>query len=284
MNLCNADKMKSEYRVESFSSAGVSPVPASYISSQASPHNCEEEPFYELLSDTCSSFSQAQPQCVNQSHNLYVASLPHDFTDAELYALFSPFGPIVSTKTMCKKNVGHESKGYGFVLFEKEEDAIVAQRNMIGYVVRGSKIQVRRAKDSQSSSGLSHASSVRSQDKGPLPDFSTALLPLSSAQSSSLSTGPIASSPSFRLCEVENRIGGDLSTPQANSFSPIPFTFVPGQVAMPIVSPVVMVPNSQVFYGNPVPSSSPAVMYPIVGSDAVHVPVQPVQFIPAPMW
>ncbi|KAL7700649.1 RNA-binding protein 5-like protein [Lotmaria passim] len=81
--------------------------------------------------------------------NLYVASLPDWFTDADLYELFQRFGPILSAKVMCHKGT-HHCKGYGFVLFQRTEDAAVARSEMIGHVVGGNKIQVRRARSAAS--------------------------------------------------------------------------------------------------------------------------------------
>lgn len=77
--------------------------------------------------------------------NLYVASLPPNFTDEDLFSLFSPYGPIISAKAMCKKGL-KECKGYGFVLFQREDDALRAQSGMIGHVIGNNKIQVRQAR------------------------------------------------------------------------------------------------------------------------------------------
>lgn len=77
--------------------------------------------------------------------NLYVASLPSWFTDADLHDLFQRFGPILSTKAMCHRGTTI-CRGYGFVLFQHAEDAAVARSEMIGHVVGSNKIQVRRAR------------------------------------------------------------------------------------------------------------------------------------------
>lgn len=77
--------------------------------------------------------------------NLYVASLPEWFTDGHLRALFERFGCILSAKVMCHKG-SSVCKGYGFVLFQRTEDAVAARSEMIGHVVGGNKIQVRRAR------------------------------------------------------------------------------------------------------------------------------------------
>lgn len=83
--------------------------------------------------------------------NLYVASLPGWFTDADLLELFKRFGPILSAKVMCHKGT-HHCKGYGFVLFERKDAADVARSEMIGHLVGGNKIQVRHARSAASAS------------------------------------------------------------------------------------------------------------------------------------
>lgn len=112
-------------------------VPPSYDWHASSPES------YDGLSTQGS--TESSNKAGSQTCNLYVASLPPTFTDADLYELFVPFGPIVSAKAMCKKGV-KECKGYGFVLFRREEDAVRAQSAMIGHVIGNSKIQVRRAR------------------------------------------------------------------------------------------------------------------------------------------
>lgn len=135
----------------SFQQNVVSPAVMSQLPSQPSFAPCEVQvsESYDGLSTQGSSDSNsvrvASNKAVNQSCNLYVASLPPECTDADLFALFAPFGPIVSAKAMCKKGL-KECKGYGFVLFQREEDAIRAQSGMIGHMIGNNKIQVRRAR------------------------------------------------------------------------------------------------------------------------------------------
>lgn len=127
--------------------------------------------------------------------NLYVASLPGWFTDADLLELFKRFGPILSAKVMCHKGT-HHCKGYGFVLFERKDAADVARSEMIGHVVGGNKIQVRHARSAASASlsdrapaASGHEQQHRSGLQSPLhraslnvaPHFSTAAPPLSAA-------------------------------------------------------------------------------------------------------
>lgn len=135
----------------SFQPPATSPALMSQLPSQPSFAPCEVQvsESYDGLSTQGSSDSNSvrvtTNKTVNQSCNLYVASLPPECTDADLFALFAPFGPIVSAKAMCKKGL-KECKGYGFVLFQREEDAIRAQSGMIGHMIGNNKIQVRRAR------------------------------------------------------------------------------------------------------------------------------------------
>ncbi|KAG5485994.1 hypothetical protein LSCM4_06700 [Leishmania orientalis] len=106
------------------------------------------------------SVQASDPAARAYDSNLYVASLPEWFTDADLHELFKRFGPIVSAKVMCHKGT-HHCKGYGFVLFQRTDDAAVARSEMIGHVVGGNKIQVRRAR-SAASAPLTEAASATS--------------------------------------------------------------------------------------------------------------------------
>lgn len=67
--------------------------------------------------------------------NLFVFHLPNELTNWDLYLLFRKFGTIVSVHTMINKNTGL-SRGFGFVSFSKEDEAIAAVRSMDGFRVR----------------------------------------------------------------------------------------------------------------------------------------------------
>ena len=82
---------------------------------------------------------------MESGRNLYVASLPIDFTEERLWTLFQPFGPIESVKL--GTDTSGMCKGYGFVLFKMPCDAKTALDTMIGYVVDGNRIQVRWSKN-----------------------------------------------------------------------------------------------------------------------------------------
>lgn len=57
----------------------------------------------------------------DNSSNVFVKNLPHDTTSKELFDLFSAFGNINSIKLKQKEN--NQCLGYGYVDFEKVEDA-----------------------------------------------------------------------------------------------------------------------------------------------------------------
>ncbi|CAD2220539.1 RNA-binding protein 5-like protein [Angomonas deanei] len=99
--------------------------------------------------------TEAPKKEASPGYNLYVASLPEEFTDNDLFNLFAPFGKISSCKVMCRKAEGFSNKlickGYGFVLFDNEEEANRAQAARIGYMVNGThRIQVRHARATNS--------------------------------------------------------------------------------------------------------------------------------------
>jgi polyadenylate-binding protein len=68
---------------------------------------------------------------VVKRNNIYVKEIPKkNFSDKELIELFSKFGKINSAIVL--KDEKGESKGFGFVCFEKPEDAEKAQKEMNG--------------------------------------------------------------------------------------------------------------------------------------------------------
>ncbi|EAN85200.1 putative RNA-binding protein [Trypanosoma cruzi] len=79
------------------------------------------------------------------NRNVYIASLPANYTDEELHALFAPFGRIVSTALVKDKNKGR-CKGYGFVLMERYQDAYNAVIALQGHTIAHTRVQVRLAR------------------------------------------------------------------------------------------------------------------------------------------
>ena len=104
--------------------------------------------------------SQLQPQLLDseghvvslstpdaQNRNIYVASLPNNFSDDNLRDLFLPFGGIVSSKMFNNDGrPGSHGRAYGFVMFAEEGSVQKAIDALVGAVVGSQRIQVRRAK------------------------------------------------------------------------------------------------------------------------------------------
>lgn len=54
--------------------------------------------------------------------NIYIKNFGEDISEDKLYEMFSEYGKITSHKIMCDEGSG-KNKGFGFVAFEKHEDA-----------------------------------------------------------------------------------------------------------------------------------------------------------------
>lgn len=77
--------------------------------------------------------------------NVYIASLPPDYTNEQLLSLFSPYGKIISCVIRTDKKTGL-CQGYGFVLFENECDACNAVLALQGHMINFTRVQVRLAR------------------------------------------------------------------------------------------------------------------------------------------
>ncbi|MEK7615509.1 MAG: RNA-binding protein [Patescibacteria group bacterium] len=78
-------------------------------------------------------------------NKLFVGSLPWATDDAELTALFSPFGEVTSARVMTDKFTGR-SRGFGFVEFANEADAAKAVAALDGSTLGGRQIVVNVAR------------------------------------------------------------------------------------------------------------------------------------------
>lgn len=79
------------------------------------------------------------------SRNVYIASLPEDYSEKDLLDLFSPYGRVISCTLKYDKDTGL-CRGYGFVLFENEQDALNAVIALQGHSIRNTRVQVRLAR------------------------------------------------------------------------------------------------------------------------------------------
>lgn len=77
---------------------------------------------------------------------LLIRNLSRDTTEAQLRALFAPFGAIQSCKLVLDSKTG-ASKGFGFVDLPKPGEAKAAMKSLNNKEVDGSRIRVKKAED-----------------------------------------------------------------------------------------------------------------------------------------
>lgn len=76
---------------------------------------------------------------------LFVGGLPYETTDIQLKEVFEKIGKVVSANVIVDKFSGR-SKGFGFVEFEKEEDAAKAITELNDTEMGGRKLLVQEAR------------------------------------------------------------------------------------------------------------------------------------------
>lgn len=89
---------------------------------------------------------------------LLVRNLARTTTEAELQALFVPYGTVQSCNLVIDKVTG-SSKGFGFVTMPKPGEAKAAMKNLNGKEVAGSKIRVKYAESNPATDNQPHAGS-----------------------------------------------------------------------------------------------------------------------------
>ena len=75
---------------------------------------------------------------------LFVGNLPFTMTDADLNTIFSAHGTVTSANVVIDK-FSKRSKGFGFVEFETEEDAMKAMEALNNSEQMGRNIAVKEA-------------------------------------------------------------------------------------------------------------------------------------------
>ena len=81
--------------------------------------------------------SYARPSSVQiKNANLYIAYLPKTYTQADLEAMFRPFGTIITSKILIDSDTGL-SRGVGFVRYDKHAEAQAAISSLNGKVLPG---------------------------------------------------------------------------------------------------------------------------------------------------
>ena len=80
------------------------------------------------------------------SKKVYIGGLPWDITSDELREVFEEFGEIIESKVVKDRYTGR-SRGFGFITFKEDEDALKAIEEGDGGELDGKPIKVREAKD-----------------------------------------------------------------------------------------------------------------------------------------
>ena len=88
---------------------------------------------------------------------LYVGNLSYSCSDSDLANAFSEFGPVQSARVVIDRQT-QRSKGFGFVEYERDEDAVAAIENLNGRQFMGRLLTVNEAKPREES-GFSGGSS-----------------------------------------------------------------------------------------------------------------------------
>ena len=75
---------------------------------------------------------------------LFVGGLPYSITEDDLARIFGEYGPVRETTLIMDKETGR-SRGFGFVEFESDLDALKAEETRDQSSLEGRKISVREA-------------------------------------------------------------------------------------------------------------------------------------------
>ncbi|XP_038045334.1 nucleolysin TIAR-like isoform X2 [Patiria miniata] len=85
--------------------------------------------------------TSVQRQIISGHHHIFVGDLDPSVETADLYNAFSAYGTVSDTRVVRDPTKENRSKGYGFVSFEKEEEAKNAMKRMHGQQLGGKVIR-----------------------------------------------------------------------------------------------------------------------------------------------
>jgi RNA recognition motif-containing protein len=77
---------------------------------------------------------------------LFVAGLPPDMDHRDLQEMFELYGTILSAKVVMDRETG-KSKGFGFVEFAKDAEALETMQLLNGKTIAGKVLSVKPAED-----------------------------------------------------------------------------------------------------------------------------------------
>ena len=77
---------------------------------------------------------------------LFIAGLPSDMDHRDLKEMFELYGTIISAKVIMDRDSG-KSKGFGFVEFAKESEAIETMNLLNGKTIYGQQLKIQPAEN-----------------------------------------------------------------------------------------------------------------------------------------
>lgn len=77
---------------------------------------------------------------------LFIKNIERSINELVLESLFQPYGEIISTKIIYDR-ITWESRGFGFIEFEKKADALKAIEAMNGKEIKGRALEVMQAEE-----------------------------------------------------------------------------------------------------------------------------------------
>jgi len=83
--------------------------------------------------------------------NLFIFHIPNNFTNSDMYALFSSCGKLLSVRIMVEKDTGR-SRGFGFVSYQTPEAAELAILKLNGYQVGNKRLKVQHKQQTRTPS------------------------------------------------------------------------------------------------------------------------------------
>jgi len=75
---------------------------------------------------------------------LFIAKLPFDIVDKDLFKLFEAYGKVVSARVILHKVTNH-SRGFGLIEMENQKGGLLAIEKLDNTQLKGQKIMVNKA-------------------------------------------------------------------------------------------------------------------------------------------